>query len=303
MKVVVTGSNGLLGQKILQELSLAEKLSKEQIIGFSKGNCRVDDHFFTYESVDLTLKTQVMQLLEKHRPTHIIHTAALTNVDYCELHQKECWKANVDAVSYLIEACEKYHIHLVHISTDFIFDGEKGSLYVEQDQPNPISYYGQSKLTAEDLVAKSTISYAILRTILVYGVSKDMSRSNIVLWVKSSLEKGHEINVVTDQFRTPTLAEDLAKACVQASKKAVQGIFHIGGPEYMSIYQIAHQVADFFELNKALINSATSSDIKQPAQRPPKTGFDISKARKELNYQPKTFKEGLTLVREQLRLA
>lgn len=142
----------------------------------------------------------------------VIHAAAMTQVDQCETEREKCWSANVDGVANIIAACSQTNAHLVHVSTDFIFDGTYGPLD-ETAIPNPVNYYGESKLAGEKLIQQSKINWAILRTVLVYGVTPDMSRSNIVLWVKKSLEEGKTINVVNDQWRTPTLAEDLAMGC------------------------------------------------------------------------------------------
>jgi dTDP-4-dehydrorhamnose reductase len=167
--------------------------------------------------------------------------------------------------------------------------------------PNPVNYYGESKLAAEKAIINSTISWAILRTVLVFGVTPDMSRSNIVLWVKKSLEEGKTIHVVNDQWRTPTLAEDLAMGCFLAAQKKATGIYHISGEEMITPYEIAKQTAEYFNLDKSLIKLTDSKQFRQPAARPPKTGFIISKAKKELGYQPHTFKEGLAVLASQLK--
>jgi dTDP-4-dehydrorhamnose reductase len=224
----------------------------------------------------------------------------MTQVDQCETDRELCWKANVTGVENLIAACAKNQAHLVHVSTDFIFDGTHGPLD-ESAIPKPVNYYGESKLAAEEALMKSTIDWAILRTVLVFGVTEDMSRSNIVLWVKKSLEEGKTINVVNDQWRTPTLAEDLAMGCFLAAQKKATGVYHISGEEMMTPYHIAIQTAEFFNLNQALITATDSTKFKQPAARPPKTGFIITKAKRELGYQPHSFKEGLAVLASQLK--
>jgi dTDP-4-dehydrorhamnose reductase len=224
----------------------------------------------------------------------------MTQVDQCETEQEKCWLNNVTAVENLVSVCEKVKTHFIHVSTDFIFDGTYGPLD-ETAKPNPISYYGKSKLAAEEVIQKSNTDWAILRTVLVYGVTKDMSRSNIVLWVKKSLEEGKTINVVNDQWRTPTLAEDLAQGCYLAATKKAKGIYNISGDEMMTPYDIAIKTADFFGLDKSLIKQTDSTQFKQPAARPPKTGFIIDKAKKELGYQPHSFAEGLEVLNTQLR--
>jgi dTDP-4-dehydrorhamnose reductase len=223
----------------------------------------------------------------------------MTQVDQCETEQDKCWLNNVTAVENLVHACEQTKTHLVQVSTDFIFDGTNGPLD-ETAKPNPISFYGKSKLAAEVAIQKSNTDWAILRTVLVYGVTNDMSRSNIVLWVKKSLEEGKTINVVNDQWRTPTLAEDLAQGCYLAATKKMKGIYNISGDEMMTPYDIAIKTADFFGLDKSLIKQTDSTQFKQPAARPPKTGFIIDKAKRELGYQPHRFIDGLEVLNAQL---
>lgn len=210
---------------------------------------------------------------------------------------------NVDAVVYLVDACKKFNTHFIHLSTDFVFDGMKGSAYSETDTPNPESFYSKSKYEGELLVQKSGLKWAILRTIIIYGVVDDNKRSNLVLWTKNSLEKKQQINVITDQFRAPTLAEDLAEACVQAALKGATGIYHVSGEETQSILEWVNRTADFFHLDKSYINPVTTASLKQPARRPPVTGFVIDKAKRDLDFRPHTFQEGLQIVKEQLEKA
>ena len=198
----------------------------------------------------------------------------MTNVDACEHDKDKCRKLNVDAVRYLMQACEKINAHLIHLSTDFVFDGESGP-YKETDEPNPLSYYAWSKLESEKLLAESNIHWTVIRTIIIYGVVDDGQRSNIVLWTKQSLEQKKEISVITDQFRSPTLAEDLAEACINAAMQRKGGIYHDSGKEIMSIIDIAYFVADYFDLDKTYIKPVTTSELNQAAKRPLKTGFVI----------------------------
>lgn len=297
MKILVTGSNGLLGQKLsncLQKdpsVQLIATARSKSVITFSRGD------FFT---LDITDKNAVQELLSTTQPDVIINTAAMTQVDQCEDERQACWKHNVTAVENLIQACQVNHIHLVQVSTDFVFDGSYGPLD-ESAQPNPVNYYGKSKLAAEEKVQESAISWSILRTVLVYGITNDMSRSNIVLWVKNSLEQGKTIQVVNDQWRTPTLAEDLAMGCYLAAIKKVKGIYHISGEDFLSPYDIAIRTADFFKLDKSLIKPTDSTTFTQPAKRPLKTGFIIDKAKRELGYAPHSFEEGLRVMADQIR--
>ncbi len=297
MKILVTGANGLLGYKLIQLLA-----SKTEIIPIATGRKKINElpAGVQFYELDVTNHDQTLAVLSLTKPDVVIHTAAMTQVDQCETERELCWKANVMGVENVIEACERNNSHLVHVSTDFIFDGSYGPLD-ETALPKPVNFYGESKLAGEQAVQKSKIKWAILRTVLVYGITPDLSRSNIVLWVKKSLEEGKTINVVNDQWRTPTLAEDLAMGCYLAAIKKATGIYHISGEEMMTPFEIANQTAEFFKLDKSLIKPANSSTFKQPAMRPPKTGFIITKAKQELGYLPRTFTEGLALLAKQLK--
>lgn len=296
MKILVTGSNGLLGQK-LSDLLQAD--SSIELIATARNNSVIPLTRAKFIALDTTDSSAVDQVLSATKPDVVINTAAMTQVDQCETDRELCWKANVSAVENLIAACQKNNIHLVHVSTDFIFDGSHGPLD-ETEKPNPVNFYGESKLAAEKAIQASPISWSILRTVLVFGITNDMSRSNIVLWVKNSLQQSKSIQVVNDQWRTPTLAEDLAQGCLLAAKKKAKGIFHISGKDFMSPYDIAIATAEYFKLDKALIKETDSSKFTQPAKRPPKTGFIIDKARKELGYEPHSFVEGLAIVEKQI---
>lgn len=298
MKILVTGSNGLLGQKLVE---LIASKREHHLIATAKSKLVLTFPYVESHLLDITQQEEVENVISKTKPEVVINTAAMTQVDQCETEKEKCWQSNVTSVGYLVEVCKKNKAHLIHISTDFIFDGSHGPLD-ETEKPNPLSYYGESKLAAEVLIQKNSDYWTILRTVLVYGVTKDMSRSNIVLWVKKSLEEGKKINVVNDQWRTPTLAEDLAMGCYLAATKKVRGVFNISGSEMMTPYDIAIATAEFFKLDKSLIHQTDSIKFTQPAKRPAKTGFIIDKAKRELGYQPHTFKQGLELLSQQIKV-
>jgi dTDP-4-dehydrorhamnose reductase len=302
-KLLVTGSNGLLGQKIIYQL-LGEP-EEFEVHATGRGENRlVQKKGYTYHSADLSNDKEVNDLIQKVKPNIVIHAAAMTNVDACELNPEECRKQNTDSVRYIVQSLESikntHNPHLILLSTDFIFDGKHGPID-ENEMPNPLSVYAQSKLDAERIVQNCSLDWAIARTVLVYGITDNMSRSNIVLWVKNNLEQNKEISVVTDQYRTPTLAEDLADGCLRIAGKRATGIFNVSGKDFMNIYELARRVARYFNLNENLIKPAKSEDIKQPAKRPPVTGFIIEKARKELGYEPHSFEEGITIMMDQIR--
>ncbi len=296
MKIFITGANGLLGQKLV---NLLQQQTGVHLIATARSASVLPISRGEFHILDITNPNQVDAVLRTTRPDVVIHTAAMTNVDQCENEREACWLNNVTAIEYLVQACTQYNIRLVHVSTDFIFDGTEGPL-TETAQPNPVNYYGESKLAAEKIIQQSNVSWCILRTVLVYGVSTDMSRSNIVLWVKKSLEEGKKISVVNDQWRTPTLAEDLATGCYLAAIKKATGIYHISGKDFITPYDIALQTAKFFNLDASLIQPTDSAVFKQPARRPLKTGFIIDKAKKELGYEPHSFSEGLAVLAGQI---
>ena len=296
MRILVTGSNGLLGQKLTELLSgdpdvyLIATAREKSVLPIRHGEFHI---------LDIGDGAQINALVNQTRPDIVINAAAMTQVDLCEAEHDACWKANVTAVANLISACRQGNIHLIHVSTDFIFDGTQ-ELLDEGAIPNPVNFYGKSKLAGETLILESKISWCIIRTVLVYGITGDLNRSNIVLWVKKNLEQGKTIRVVNDQWRTPTLAEDLATGCALAAKKRATGIFNISGKDYLSVYEIALRTARFFDLDTSLIQETDSSQFTQPAPRPLKTGFVIDKARRELGYEPHALEDGLRIMAAQL---
>lgn len=298
-KILLTGSNGLLGQKLVE---LITSKGEYELVAVARGENRLPDIYGKYEyiSLDITNREEVLKTVVSVNPDYIIHGAAMTNVDQCEVERDACWELNVRATESFVEAARLTNAHLIHLSTDFIFDGTAGP-YDEEAEANPISFYGVSKVAAERMVLKSAaiIKYSIVRTVLVYGIAHDMSRSNIVLWVKGTLEQGKTLNIVNDQFRTPTLAEDLAMGCYLVVKNDATGIYNISGEDFMTPYDMAIATADYFNLDKSLINVVSSATLNQKAKRPPRTGFIIDKAKNNLGYKPHTFKEGIDILKQQ----
>jgi dTDP-4-dehydrorhamnose reductase len=296
-KILVTGSNGLLGQKLIEKLSKTENI---EVIATARGENRLPfGENYKFISLDITKKEEVETVFDTEKPDVVIHTAAMTNVDQCETEKDACWDLNVKAVEYLLASSKKHNSFFVHLSTDFIFDGNEGP-YDENAEANPLSFYGWSKYAAEKLVINSDVKWAIARTVLVYGIAHDMSRTNIILWVKNSLEQGKSINVVNDQWRTPTLAEDLADGCILIAQKEAEGIFNISGKDLLNPFQMAIMTADYFKLDKSLITEVDGTKFTQPAKRPAKTGFILDKPIAILGYNPKSFQEGIAFVAEQI---
>ncbi len=290
MKILITGANGLLGQYLVRDC-LAWGYT---VVATGKGSCRLPPDTpgaATYTVMDITDKKEVETVILREKPDIIIHGAAMTQPDACELDKEGCRLTNVEATRHICEAAATIGAELVYVSTDFVFDGEGGP-YSEDDKTGPVNFYGQSKLDAEQIVQKLD-HWTIVRTILVYGNILSGTRSNIVTWVKDNLESRRPIKVVSDQVRTPTYVEDLSAGILLVIQKEATGIWHIAGKEVLTPWEMALQVADFFGLDTSLMEKVNASVFSQPARRPLTTGFVITKAEQELGYSPVSFKEGM----------
>jgi dTDP-4-dehydrorhamnose reductase len=297
MKVLITGANGLLGQHLIHAL---QETGAYEILATARGNNRLKDQSgYRYASLDFTNQTEVEKISTAFSPDIILHAGAMTNVDECETNKTACWQANVKATQYLIHSAKRNNAFFLLLSTDFIFNGNDGP-YDESALPDPLSYYGVSKLAAEMLLQECGLPWAIARTVLVYGIAEDLSRSNIILWVKKNLEEGKKIKAVTDQWRTPTLVQDLAAGCKLILNKMATGIFNISGKDFLTPYDMATATADYFGLDHSLIAKADASTFSQVAKRPAKTGFIIKKAKKELGYAPHSFRDGINIMADNL---
>lgn len=294
MKVLITGANGLIGQYVTKLL-----LDKNyRVVATSRGESRLPfqpSDNFTYHAMDVANALETFSVMSLEKPDVVVHTAAMTQVDDCELRPQQCERINVQGTSQVLTDAETFSSHFIYISTDFVFDGEKGN-YTEEDDTKPVNLYGFSKLQAESMVQTSTIPFAIVRTCLVYGNLLQRFRTNIVSWVKESLEQGKTIRVVSDQWRTPTYVEDVAEGIALIIEKKATGIYHISGKDLLTPYEIAIKTANKFQLDATKIIKVDAATFKQPGRRPLKTGFIIDKARNELGYEPMSFDEGLNLM-------
>ena len=294
MKLLITGSNGLLGQKLVSDC-IAQHIDFYAISSGENRNPTCPNTHYT--SIDITDFMAVKSFLDVNSCSHIMHTAAMTNVDACELNPEECYKVNHLASQHLFEIAKEKNLHFTLLSTDFVFDGEQGN-YSETDTPNPLSIYGNSKWLAEQALINSGYTHwAIARTIIVYGVGYSLNKSNIFSWLINELTQGKEVSLITDHFRAPTWAEDLSNGCLAIAKNDHTGIYHLCGPEALSIFDIGIRVARFLGVSETLIKASDSNALNQAAPRPPRTGFNLTKAIKVLGYQPHTIEETLGFLR------
>ncbi len=295
-KILVVGSNGLLGQKLCEiivrggayNLTIAsiEEKPLRQVVGAQ------------YIRVDITNKKDVKSLVSTCHPDVIINAAAMTNVDACETERELCWRINVDGVENLVDAAKKSNTKVVHISTDYIFDGKNGP-YAEDDRPEPLSYYGKSKLASENLLRTSGVPFLIARTMVLYGFAPGV-KANFALWLIDSLESKKAVNVVDDQIGNPTLVDDLAYGLIQGFEMERTGVYNLAGREILTRYEFALKLAKVFNLDAALINPITTDSLKQPAPRPLKSGLITLKAEVELGFKPSTAEQGLLILKTQL---
>lgn len=291
VKVLITGSNGLLGQKLIsgfqkENIEFLATANKENKIPF----CPAEN----FEKLDVTNAVDVAKTIEKYQPTHIINAAAMTNVDACEDKQIECFEINTKSIANFLDEIAGKSIHLIQISTDFIFDGKK-KLYTEDDVANPLSIYGKSKWEAEKLIFESNIeAYTILRTSLLFGEGEALNKGNIFSWAMQELRSGKELNIVNDQFRTPTFVNDLMQACINVVELNKSGVYNIAGPELHSMYGFIQKVAEYTSSDIKKVNAISSEKLNQKAKRPLSSGLNIEKAKTELNYQPTDFMKSLS---------
>jgi len=296
-RILICGANGLLGQRL--SLMLSTQNDYEVLSTSVERSFVFDKMLLDYNQLDITNRSDVKSLISSYQPDVILNAAAATNVDWCESHREEAWKANVIAVENLAEASRKVGAKLIHVSTDYIFDGKNGP-YDEEAQPNPIGYYGKTKLASENAVRVAEISHTILRTIVLYGSGIDV-KANFALWVVNNLKAGKQITVVDDQLGNPTFVSDLAMAMIKAFELNREGIFHIGGGDRLSRYDFALQAAEVFGLDASLIKRIKTSDLKQDSPRPMVSGFITLKAETQLGMRFLNSKEGLTLLKHELQ--
>ena len=287
-KLVVTGGSGLLGSKIVE-------LATEDYDVVPLHNTRALHP--NSMQIDLTDQKQLISLFIKLKPDTVIHTASETNVDKCEIQKEHAWKVNVEGTKFLALACKKVDAKLVYISTDYVFDGEKGN-YDEQDEPNPINYYGTTKLEGEHQVTLHTQDYAILRTSVLYGWHP--WKRNFVTWIIDQLKQNRRTTVVEDHYNTPTLADNLAEMTIQVIQKELRGICHASGVERISRYEFARRIAETFDLDQDLIKPIRMSQLSSwVARRPKDSSLNTDKIQKRLTTKLLSVTEGLNRMKEE----
>ena len=278
-KICVVGASGLVGQNLIK------KIQGFDIIG-TFNNTPVNLENTPIIQLDVTKYESCQQIL-KFNPNFIINTTAISDVDYCEKFKEKAYSVNVLGVKNLVKIAKKLQCKLIQISTDGIFSGRNES-YVEDDIPNPLNYYGQTKLESENEV-RNLSDYLICRTNLLYGYvsqtklnerSNYSKPTNFVLWVLSQLNKKNHIKIVNDQFSNPTLVDNLSKIIELSLKNNLVGLFHTTDVTCISRFEFAKKIALKFGYSESLISAISSKELNQFATRPSKTCLDCSKIQK-----------------------
>lgn len=290
MKILITGSNGFLGQHLC--INLASK--GFDVIATSRGSNKIEhQENIQFQAVDVTKKSEIESAMQQYKPDVIIHNAAMSKPDECHNNNEACILQNVTATEHLVEAAEKINSYFIYVSTDFVF-GENGP-HSEDAEKAPLNFYGKSKLMAEEIIINSGLKYAIMRPVFIYGKQLTNMKGTFLHWVKNSLSNGQKISVVNDQQRTPTFVNDICDGLTSMIEKQVVGDFHLAGKDILTPYQMAVTLAKTLQLDASLITPVTSETFVEPVKRAKKSGLKIDKAIRELNYLPVSFEEGIRL--------
>jgi dTDP-4-dehydrorhamnose reductase len=292
----ITGGNGLLGNKLLIAAEENYSLVSIDIHASSTSSCRNIE----YIQCSVTDSRSIQQTIIDEKPGCVLHTAAFTDVDGCERDPHKAWLVNVQGTENVANACRRLGIKMIHISTDYVFDGSEGP-YEENQETNPISVYGKTKLESEKIIAGILEDFCIVRTMVLYGYHPGIHH-NFVTWLVDVLRQGKPVSVVDDQFGTPTLADDLAKAILSLVAENKKGIYHAAGREWISRYEFALHIAEIFQFDKSLIRRTSSHALNQPAPRPLLSGLKIHKIFQDIGARFTSIKEGLEIVKSQMEI-
>jgi dTDP-4-dehydrorhamnose reductase len=291
LKLLITGASGLYGSKLAQ-LALARGI---EVYSSDIQSLSV---FGEFVKLDISGKTQVDESFRAIKPDVVVHAASLTDVDKCETNKELAWKINVEGTKNIVEAAHVAGSFLIYISTDYVFSGEKG-LYKENDKPDPINYYGVTKLKAEEIVQTQT-EYFIARPSVIYGSTPAAGKVNFALWLIETLQKGERVKIVTDQWNSPTLNANLAEMTLEVVERRLTGIYHLCGATRVSRLEFATLIANAFRLDPDLIDPVLSSQFTWPAKRPMDSSLDTSKAQKTLQSKPLVMAEALKKLKSEL---
>ena len=290
MKLLITGASGLLGTK------LCETALRNKHEVYSAYSQHKPVYGTPVELNILNLKGQ-QRAIEKIKPEAVIHSAALTDVDKCELEKELAWRTNFEATAHLAQLCKEHDVFLIYVSTDYVFDGEKG-MYEEKDKPVPVNYYGLTKLKGEEAV-QALDNYCIARGSVIYGSTPATGKTNFALWLLDKLQKREDVKIATDQWNSPTLNVNMAEMIIEALERRVKGILHTAGATRLSRREFAEHIAKTFNLDTKYITPAQAKDIKWLAKRPKDSSLNVEKAEQTLTNKPLRIREALEKMKKE----
>jgi len=294
--IIIAGCHGELGSALVRRVT-----GKYKVIGIGRDNNKlIDNADYEYIILDILNRKKLKELFKFYQPRFVINTVAMTDVDNCEKERERCWRTNVETLQNIIYACKFVEVNLVHISTDYIFDGKNGP-YSEEDKPNPLNYYGKSKLASENLVITSNIEYSIIRTSTLYSGSNIKGKKNFAIRMWEELSKGNKIKAIRDEVRNPTFTGNLADCIWKIINLERNGIYNIAGKNIIDRYNYALEFARYFGFSEKLIEPVYSVEMQNRTPRPKNCGLLVEKAENELYLNLIGIKKGLELFKEQIK--
>lgn len=296
--ILIIGANS----KVSEALARIFQISGRKNIVFASAESEPPIYYgkeFRFITLDLNSRKEIKEVCFSMQPQFIINTAAFTNVDQCETERKKAWTVNVSYVENLAHICRLTDSHLIHFSTDYVFDGVSGP-YDETAIPHPLSYYGKTKLASENICLTSNITHSIIRTNVLYGATLKL-KSDFVLWVLEKLREQKPFFVVNDQFSNPTLIDDIALLTEKIIVTRKTGVFHSGGKEWVNRFQFAKTIAKVFKFDSQLMSEIATKELHQIAVRPLKAGLITLTTETSLDIKFCNIESGLLTMRRQLQ--
>ena len=291
-RAMIIGAAGLLGQYLS-----AEAVDRGMDVTATFNRTRPEQGAAPLVHLDITDADAVDTVIARARPDIVFLPSALTNVDRCETHPQEAWAINAEGTFNVASACKAAGAKLFYISTDYVFNGEKGEKYYEFDTPDPVNVYGQTKLEGERLTLDSQRHNVVARVSVLYGWNRILDGTNFVTWVIDNLRRGSEVKLFGDQRVTPTYAPNAANAMLTMALGNASGLYHVAGPNCMNRYEVGMHIANAFGLDSSLCKNVRTDDVPLPARRGRVTCLDINKTQAEFNITMTSFVDGLADMR------
>jgi len=294
LRLLITGASGLYGSKLAY---LAEKKGCQVFSAYSQHK----PIFGKPIQLDVSNQEQVTKVFKQVAPEVVVHAASLTDVDKCELNHELAWRTNVEGTENVAKASKTHDAFLIFISTDYVFNGEAGR-YKESDPPDPINYYGVTKVKAEEQVKNLTDEHCIARPSVIYGATPAAGKINFALWIIEKLRKNEQVKIVTDQWISPTLNSSLADMTLEVMERRLIGTYHLSGATRINRFDFAKLIAQTFNLNDKMINPVTSAEMSWAAKRPRDSSLETAKAQQTLKNKPLTLERAIQEMKRELAI-